>query len=103
MSVIKKDGAIYGENNEYYGELVHFDHNDCSGEDKILNCSVESNESLERIKNIVKPFEIISEEKDGKVMLLFNERTYNIHEIQRLISFYSGQLGAHTIKQMMAK
>lgn len=103
MSVIKKDGAIYGENNEYYGELIHFEQIDCSGENKILNCSVESKESLERIKNIVKPFEIVSEEKDGKIMLLFNERTYNIHKIQRLISFYSDQLGAYSIKEMMAK
>ena len=34
MSVIKKDGAIYGENNEYYGELIHFEQIDCSGENK---------------------------------------------------------------------
>ena len=103
MSVIKSDGAIYSKNNGYYGELVNFDHIDCSGESRILNCSVESKESLDRIKEIVAPSEIVSENKDGKIMLLFDENKYDIKNIQRLISFYSGQLGAYTIKQTMSK
>lgn len=103
MSVIKKDGAIYGENNEYYGELIHFEQIDCSGENKVLNCSVESKESLERIKELVKPAEVVSEEKDGTIMLLFDEKKYDIKNFQRLISFYNGEIGAYSIKEMMAK
>ena len=103
MSVIKTDGAIYSKNNGYYGELVHFDHIDCSGESRVLNCSVESKESLNRIKELIAPSELVCEEKDGKIMMLFDENKYDIKNIQRLISFYSGQLGAYTIKEMMAK
>ena len=87
---INRDGSIYDENGNYYGEHIEFSSMNVDDDNRKMICKIDSQESYERIKELLGN-KVKKYSKDNHIY--FDESEYNINKLNKFITFFDGCIG----------